>query len=229
MKSFSKPLAVLMLMTTVIFAVGCTPDDPDEPIDDTYVDLGLPSGTLWATCNLGADTPEGYGDYFAWAETAPKTTYSWSTYKYRCGESDIEQLTKYCNSADYGYNGFTDNLTRLEPEDDAATVILGDEWCMPTYDQWMELFENTSRSWTKQKGVKGLLFTAKNGKELFLPAGGGRFDDSLFYFNVEGLYWTSELYIVCYVSYFNFNSDYCSLKYGVRCRGYSVRPVRSAR
>ena len=228
MKRFLKAIAALLFMMMFFFVAGCVPEDfPYNPNNEKYVDLGLPSGTLWATCNLGADTPEGYGDYFAWAETAPKTTYSWSTYKYRYGDNDIEQLTKYCNSADFGYNGFTDNLTRLEPADDAATVILGDEWCMPTYDQWRELYENTSWSWAKQKGVKGMLFTAKNGNELFLPAGGGRYDDDLFYFNVEGLYWSSELYVSCYVSYYNFNSDFCGLKYGVRCRGYSVRPVRS--
>lgn len=226
MKRFSKALVALMLITTVIFAAGCTPDDPNNESNNAYVDLGLPSGTLWAICNLGAEAPEQYGDYFAWGETTSKTTYDWSTYKYCNGEGD--QLTKYCSSADFGYNGFTDNLTRLEPTDDAATVNLGDEWCMPTYDQWLELYEHTSWKWTKQKGTKGILFTGDNGNTLFLPAAGGRYDDNLFYFNVEGLYWSSELYIVCYVSYYNFNSDFCSLKYGVRCRGYSVRPVRSA-
>lgn len=79
----------------------------------TYVDLGLPSGTLWATCNVGADTPEGYGDYFAWGETQPKTTYNWSTYRYCNG--DYVKLTKYCGNSSYGYNGFTDDLTVLQP------------------------------------------------------------------------------------------------------------------
>ena len=74
-----------------------------------YVDLGLPSGTLWATCNVGADTPEGYGDYFAWGETEPKEVYSWETYKWCNG--DEYSMTKYCTNSQYGYNGFTDGST----------------------------------------------------------------------------------------------------------------------
>ena len=76
-----------------------------------YVDLGLPSGTLWATCNVGASKPEGYGNYYAWGETKTKTTYNWDTYKYANGNYD--ELTKYCNKSDYGNNGFTDKLTTL--------------------------------------------------------------------------------------------------------------------
>ena len=88
-----------------------------------WVDLGLPSGTLWATCNVGASKPEEYGDYFAWGETEPKDEYCWSTYLHCKG--DYNSLTKYCHQYDYGYNGFTDNLTELEPADDAATANWG--------------------------------------------------------------------------------------------------------
>ena len=139
----------------------------NEPRHD-YVDLGLPSGTLWATCNIGADTPEEYGDYFAWGETQPKEYYSWGTYQYCKYTSN--QLTKYCYSSSNGYNGFIDNLTTLLPEDDAATVNWGTNWCMPTKAQWEELL-STTNTWTTQKGVNGRLFTA-NGTSLFLPAGG---------------------------------------------------------
>ena len=91
-----------------------------------YVDLGLPSGTLWATCNIGANTPEEYGDYFAWGETQTKDTYSWSTYQYANGTFwQDPQLTKYCTDANYGYNGFTDNLTTLQASDDPATANWG--------------------------------------------------------------------------------------------------------
>ena len=83
----------------------------DGSSDHEYVDLGLPSGTLWATYNVGADTPEEYGDYFAWGETQPKSNYDWSTYQY-CNGSD-HTLTKYCNDSSYGYNGFTDTLITL--------------------------------------------------------------------------------------------------------------------
>ena len=92
--------------------------------DYAYVDLGLPSGLLWATCNVGADNPEDYGDYFAWGETQPKdVVYYWSTYPYCNGSYNT--LTKYCNNSNYGYNGFTDDLTILLPEDDAATANSG--------------------------------------------------------------------------------------------------------
>ena len=88
-----------------------------------WVDLGLPSGLLWAACNLGASSPEEYGDYYAWGETTTKEVYNWSMYKYSNG--DYDQLTKYCNSSSYGHNGFTDNLTTLDAMDDAATQKLG--------------------------------------------------------------------------------------------------------
>lgn len=108
-----------------------------------YVDLGLPSGLLWATCNVGADNPEDYGDYFAWAETEPKSVYNWSTYKY-CDGGYYYKLTKYCTRSDFGNNGFTDNLTVLLPEDDAATANWGNGWRMPTENEWRELIDNTT-------------------------------------------------------------------------------------
>ena len=95
-----------------------------------WVDLGLPSGTLWATCNVGANSPEEYGDYFAWGETTTKSSYSWSTYKYCKGSSST--MTKYCTSS---YYGTVDNKTELEPSDDAATANWGSEWQMPSLEQ----------------------------------------------------------------------------------------------
>ena len=90
----------------------------EEVSGHDYVDLGLPSGTLWATCNVGASSPEEYGDYFAWGETETKEDYGWNTYKWCEG---IEfQLTKYCYDSSYGYNGFTDYKRELDLEDDAA-------------------------------------------------------------------------------------------------------------
>ena len=131
-----------------------------------YVDLGLPSGTLWATCNVGANAPEEYGDYFAWGETAPKDVYNWSTYQYYDGSN----LAKYTGS---------DGLTTLLPEDDAATTNWGNEWRMPTKEEWQELLDNTTNKWTTQNGVNGRLFTGSNGNSLFLPAVGFRWDDDL--------------------------------------------------
>jgi hypothetical protein len=231
MKKVMKAVAAIMLMTAVVFTAGCT--KPDEPNGGNggnhngheYVDLGLPSGTLWATCNVGATTPEAYGDYFAWGETQPKTIYNWSTYRHCNG--DFDQLTKYCYNSSFGYNGFTDNLTTLLPEDDAATANWGNGWCMPTVDQWNELRNNTTNTWTTRNGVDGMLFTASNGNSLFLPAEGYLWNDELDGVG-GGYYWSSSFgnsnnpdYPQC----FYFNSGYYNLTAYGRPTGHSVRAV----
>ena len=192
-----------------------------------YVDLGLPSGLLWATCNVGADTPEAYGDYFAWGETQPKNTYNWSTYQYCIGSSNTS-LTKYCNNSSYGYEGFTDSLTTLLPEDDAATANWGSDWRMPTKEEFEELYNNTTVTWTRQNGVYGRRFTAANGNSLFLPAAGYRFDSSLNAAGSRGHYWSSSLGTNNPSSAWNFNfySGNCSMNGYNRSCGFTVRPVR---
>ena len=198
--------------------------------DHAYVDLGLPSGTLWATCNVGADNPEDYGDYFAWGETQPKDIYNWSTYQY-CNGSEYT-MTKYCNDSDYGYNGFTDNLTTLLPEDDAATANWGSGWRMPTEEEWWELNNNTTVIWTTQNGVNGRLFTASNGNSLFLPAAGYRYYSSLNLAGSGGYYWSSSLNTDIPSSAWGFgfsSGNYGMSSYGDRYYGRSVRAVRSAR
>ena len=194
-----------------------------------YVDLGLPSGLLWATCNIGADSPEDYGDYFAWGETRPKDTYNWTTYQYCMGSSNT--LTKYCNDASYGYNGFTDNLTVLEASDDAATAQWGNGWRMPTQAECQELLNNTTNIWTTQNGVNGRLFTATNGNSLFLPAAGYRRGSSLYDAGTYGFYWSSSLYTVYPGGawYLYFHSSDCYMDYFNRYYGFTVRPVRSSR
>ena len=195
-----------------------------------YVDLGLPSGTLWATCNVGAGSPEEYGDYFAWGETQPKDTYNWSTYQYCMGSENT--LTKYCTKSSCGYNGFTDNLTTLLLEDDAATANWGYEWRMPTQAEWQELYQNTTHTWTTQNGVNGRLFTATNGNSLFLPAAGYRRNSSLGDAGSYGHYWSSSLTTGYPGSswFLDFSSGNCYMDrdYDRYC-GLSVRPVRSAR
>ena len=101
-----------------------------------FVDLGLPSGTLWATCNIGADTPEDYGDYFAWGETEPKEIYDWKSYKYGRFLNERYELNKYCTDSVYGLDGFVDNLTILEPVDDVVRIYWGADWRMPTIEEW---------------------------------------------------------------------------------------------
>ena len=199
------------------------PDTKSYTTSHEYVDLGLPSGLLWATCNVGANAPEEYGDYFSWGETEPKHTYSWSTYKY-CNGSD-RQLTKYCSKSDYGYNGFTDNLNVLQSGDDAATANWGNGWRMPTKEEWQELLDNTTSIWTTQNGVKGRLFTAPNGNNLFLPAAGHRLGSV----GEIGYYW-SALYTgnPDRAWYLDFGSGRCRMGCDLRYDGSSVRPVRSS-
>ena len=191
-----------------------------------YVDLGLPSGTLWATCNVGANSPEEYGDYFAWGETEPKSDYSWSTYKYCKGSKNT--LTKYCTESDYGT---VDNKTELEPSDDAATVNWGSGWQMPSFEQCYELINSsyTTTTWTTMNGVNGYEITSKsNGNSIFLPAAGYRSGTSLGNAGSNGYYWsrsldTSYSYNACNLG---FNSSSISTYYSYRYYGQSVRPVR---
>lgn len=193
-----------------------------------YVDLGLPSGTLWATCNVGANAPEEYGDYFAWGETWPKDYYDWSNYQYCRGSA--ETITKYCDNANYGYNGYTDNLNVLQDVDDAATMNWGNGWYMPTVAQWDELLQNTSSIWTTQNGVTGRRFTASNGNSFFLPAAGSRWGDILYNAGSYGNYWSSSLITDYpnYAYYFGFYSDYNGLGNYTRSFGFPIRPVRSS-
>ena len=198
---------------------------PNTENGHEYVDLGLPSGIKWATCNVGANSPEEYGDYFAWGETEPKDYYSWSTYKYCNGSYDT--MTKYCVDSDYGT---VDNKTTLELSDDAARVNWGGSWRMPTRAEQDEL-ENTSNCtwiWTTQNGVKGYKVTSvKNGNSIFLPAAGYRYYSNLYYAGYYGYYWSSSLYTSssnnAYYLYFDLSSvdrnDYS------RYNGRSVRAV----
>ncbi len=195
-----------------------------------YVDLGLPSGAKWATCNVGADTPEGYGNYYAWGETTPKETYNWETYIY--AESDSysdDKLTKYCTVARDGYNGFTDGFTTLETTDDAATVNWGSGWRMPTYGEMVELKINCTETWITQNGVNGCLFTGPNGNSIFLPLAGYRYNNS-----IEECYGDCGYYLsssinpesptFAYFYYFFFDTP-TYMTHTERSCGYSVRAV----
>lgn len=226
-----KAVAALILMTTVVCAAGCKKEPSSGSFyGHDYVDLGLPSGTLWATCNVGANAPEEYGDYFAWGEIEPKTTYNWSTYKYCNGGDGWNTLTKYSNIFGYGYNGFTDDLTVLQPSDDVVTANLGGGWRMPTREDWAELYLNTTNKWTKRNGVNGRLFTASNGNSFFLPAAGYSWDGEFYDVGSRGLYWSSSLHMDDpYDAWdFNFGSSGYGMGYHYRSNGRSVRPVLSA-
>ena len=188
-----------------------------------YVDLGLPSGTLWATCNVGANSPEEYGDYFAWGETKPKSYYGWGTYKYSNGT-----MTKYCTSSEYGA---VDNKTELEPSDDAATVNWGVDWQMPSLEQFEELINSsyTTTTLTTMNGKYGRKITSKsNGNSIFLPVAGYRYDTSLGGAGSYGYYWSRSLNTSgsSNAYYLYFGSSNVNTSNGSRYYGQSVRPVR---
>ncbi len=190
-----------------------------------YVDLGLPSGTLWATCNVGADSPEEYGDYFAWGETEPKEVYNLRTYKW-CNGSE-STLTKYCIHSDFGYDGFTDGKTELDPEDDAAYVNCGPSWRMPSMEQQKELIEQSAWTWTTSNGVNGCLVTGPNGNTLFLPAAGHR-EYSTGLAGLFGYYWSRTLYsnLSTNGNELVFKDNLYSIGHYYRYDGHAVRAVR---
>lgn len=193
----------------------------ETPAVHEYVDLGL--SVKWATCNVGASSPEDYGDYFAWGETTTKSTYDWSTYKYCNGSSST--LTKYNTDS---YYGTVDNKTQLDLSDDAARANWGAAWRMPTDAELTELLEQCTWTWTTQNGIKGYKVTSKsNGNSIFLPAAGYNRGSSLAFAGSDGYYWSSSLltsypddaWYVCFVSSNVARSnDY-------RDYGRSVRPV----
>ena len=201
-------------------------DYAPAPADVQAVDLGLPSGIKWASCNVGATTPEGYGNYYAWGETAPKADYSWATYKHANGA--YYKLTKYCTDASYGDNGFTDNLTTLEPEDDAATANWGSNWRMPNDAEWTELLDNCTWTWTTLNNIMGYQVASKvNDNSIFLPAAGCRYDNVLHAVNEMGLYFSSSLNTThpggALSSYFDSTGVYRDSD--VRRTGRTIRPV----
>lgn len=201
-----------------------------------YVDLGLPSGTLWATCNIGAETPEDNGDYFAWGEIngylSGKTDFSWTTYRY--GNS-YNSLTKYCDNKNLGA---VDNKTALDIEDDAARVIWGGQWRIPSREEVEELIAYTTVEIMSQNSTYKI--TSKiNGKLLIFPLGGcinsPYHGDSGGFWELggRGFYWSSS-----FTADHNKSSNGCSgacymnLMFGSlrtdfsqRYNGLSIRPV----
>jgi hypothetical protein len=196
-----------------------------------YVDLGLPSKTLWATCNIGADKPSDFGLYFQWGDVQGYTadqigtgkgqkefSFNWDDYKFSIDGSNS-------NFSKYKTTGAT-----LELADDAANANMGGDWHMPTPEQIQELINtaNTTSTWTTQYGVKGRLFTSKkNDKSIFIPAAGYAWDGSVHYSRRYGGVWSSLLSKnnVSYGQYLYFSSSNIGLDYFDRCVGRSVRGV----
>ena len=195
-----------------------------------FVDLGLPSGNKWATCNIGAGAPEERGNYYAWGETSNKTNYDLSTYAY-CEEANNNNLTKYCTDPGKGYNGFVDSLTWLEPSDDAATVNWGPNWRTPAVADYYELMSCCTIIVDTVNGVEGRRFMGSNGNSIFLPKPGYYVGEIL---NIPGggdvgEYWTSNL-MFSYPTYawtFQWVGNfYCQIENSrLRDFGYPVRAI----
>ena len=218
-------------VTSVITVAMNWSEQPQDEGD--WVDLGLPSGTIWATRNVGASSPEDYGDYFAWGETTPKEVYNWDTYKWYQEYQDADGnwhsgYTKYCTKSDYGLDGFVDNKTELDPSDDAACAHYPGGR-MPSNEQIQELCDNCTWKWTQRNGVYGQLVTGPNGSTMFLPAAGDRSSDSLIGAGSCGRYWSRTLYSLSpnYAYYLGFTSGFWYGWYDtLRDFGSTVRAVR---
>ena len=215
-KTILKPLILMLSLSCMAFSCNETDDDGqaekettpkgDETSskdDDTtsdgnvivinghrFVDLGLPSGLLWAETNVGAENPEDAGDFFSWGETSPKVIYDSTTDKYcSCpdGKSNCVDASHYTK-----YNS-TDGKTVLDPEDDAATVNWGSISRMPTKEEFQELLDKCTWIWDSSPSHKGYLVASSNGKSIFLPASGSRNGSDLYGRGTYGYYWSSTL------------------------------------
>ena len=190
-----------------------TPDMGKAPAGVEAVDLGLPSGTKWANMNVGAEKPEDYGSYFAWGETQPKDVYNWDTYIH----CDGSYSTFHDIGSDIAGTGY-----------DAATANWGGKWVMPTYEDMIELLNNTTHEWTTVNGINGRKFTSKtNGNSIFLPAAGYRGGASLGGQGTYGDYWSASLNPSGsdVAQYLLFYSGSAGTSYGDRDYGQSVRAV----
>ena len=192
-----------------------------------YVDLGLPSGTLWATMNVGASKPSDFGLYFQWGDTKG---YS----KEQVGKGDGKK--KFASDeSDYkfgvypNYSKYTTKGATLDLEDDAVHVNWGGDWHMPTPEQIQELLDNTTSEWTTQDGVNGRLFTSKSNpsKSIFIPAAGDAWGGSVQGSGDNGYVWSSMLNAeyVFYGQLLSFGSGGVGLDGDYRCYGFSVRGV----
>ena len=200
-----------------------------------YVDLGLPSGTLWATCNVGASKPSDAGLYFQWGDIKgytkeqvetgdgqKKFASDWSDYKWRLSGDRWDNIA---------FTKYTTTGATLDLEDDAANAYMGGDWHMPTPEQIQELLDNTSSEWTTLDGVDGRLFISKkdDSKSIFIPAVGTSLDGSIINSGEFGVVWTSLLNTgkVSDGQSLFFDSDGVILYSDIasRCGGFSVRGV----
>ncbi len=195
-------------LTFTTIKVNYYPDG--EIAGHEFVDLGLPSGLKWATCNVGATSAEDYGDYFAWGETSPKAIYTDNTYQH-WNDADGD------GSWDYGESAINSDISG-NAQYDAATANWGGSWRMPTKDEIQELVDYCEWEWTQVNGVNGSKVIGPNGSCIFLPAAGYRYGTSLINDGINGYYWSSTPY-----DYYDYDAYYLYFYYGYECVYYYIR------
>ena len=181
-----------------------------------WVNLGLSSGLKWATCNVGANNPEDYGDYYAWGETTTKSEYT-----------EENSLTYGLSISELQSQGIIDGDHNLTPSHDAATANWGGTWRLPTKAEMVELKNNCTWEWTVQGGRNGYKVTGPNGNNIFLPAAGYRYGSSLYPAGENGFYWSSAPIDTDsgYAWYLYFVSGVQTMNLYDRSDGLPVRPV----
>ena len=204
MKRTLRRLSLAMIAAVLVFT--CCKENQNTIAEHEYVDLGLPSGLKWATCNIGASTPEGYGDYYAWGEITTKTEYT----------------EENCRTYDVSMNDISGNANY-----DAARANWGSTWRMPTMTEMEELQDNCTWKWTTKNGVNGTIVTGPNGNSIFLPAAGYCDSSSYCYVGKDGFYWNSTPYERGNYGAmgFNFHSIKNTPWDSYRFLGLPVRPV----
>ena len=224
---------ITVLVNAIMSGVGETPSNV------VAVDLGLPSGTLWANMNVGATSSSDDGLYFAYGETTGYTSdtsdghvFNWANYKYCNGTNN--SIWKYCTTS---ISGAVDDKTTLEPKDDAAHENWGDGWRIPTKTEMQELIDNTQKYFYSKNGVRILQLTSKkNGKMIELPFSGNRYNSTISNQGTAARYWTSTVRLTSdgnteaytlWASYSQNKVYDVESSGGVRCYGYPIRAVRS--
>lgn len=233
---FFGKMAFFTLSLCASFA-SCSSDDNDAEVTDgshapaevIAVDLGLPSGTKWANVNLGASTPESFGDYFAWGEIVgysydPLVEHDFSWDNYEWGNPETSSLKKYNFDSNYGVK---DEFTTLILEDDAANVIWGGNWRIPTADELNELRTQCTWNWTKHGSINGYEVTGTNGKSIFIPAAGERSGKENRFQNTGGRIWSSSLASddPKHAQFFLYYGGERMINTGDRKNGFPIRPV----
>jgi len=216
MKKNLLALSIALISFSALVFSGCEKEDPDAIQMDTVnkgiqiiegadgkqyevVDLGLPSGNLWATCNMGASSPEKTGSFYAWGEVETKEEFSWRNYRWSEG-NDLD-ITKYYTEDRGNYSRVGDQKTQLEIADEAPYAVMGQGWRLPSDTDFRELLttRNCTVKWCKLNGVGGYLFTSVRkgyeGNSIFLPLSGMNDSTKPRFEGEYGWYWCNTLYL----------------------------------